>query len=357
MAPDWHALLSGERRGAAPTMLRALLTLATPAYSVAVRLRNLAFDRGWKRTERLDVPIVSIGNLTTGGAGKTPLVAWTIARLERLGARPGIISRGYGGRRGEPNDERLMLDLVCPGTPHVQNPDRVAAAREAIARHGCDILVLDDGFQHRRLERDLDVVLIDCLNPWGYGALLPRGLMREPRSGLGRADLVCLTRVDQIDAARLAALRDEVRRWTPAAIIEAAFVPRDLVNAAGERAPLSRLHSAVTGACCGIGNPEAFRRTLAAAGASPTAERFRAWPDHHRYSDADRRELAEWVNARGIDLLAVTQKDLVKLPQRTIGRAELWAVEMAVEFYRGESEIESRLRELAARSAGAPTTD
>ena len=158
---------------------------------------------------------------------------------------------------------------------------------------------------------------------------------------------MALTCADQIDAATRDGLRQEIAAYTAAPLAEVAFVPTGLVNSAGARAPLSRLHTTAVGACCGIGNPDAFRRTLTALGAPPTPERFRTFPDHHPYSAADLSDLASWVCARGIEALIVTQKDLVKLPMVHLGRAELWGLELAVEFLSGEEVLLDRLRQLS----------
>lgn len=353
MPRDWLPILSGERRDPWARLLRGALTLGVPLYAAAERVRRWSYDRQLRSISRVEVPVISIGNLTTGGVGKTPLVAWMVEQLQLAGATPGILSRGYRSLDGQANDEKLLLDLLCPGTPHMQNPDRIAGAREAISRHRCDTLVLDDGFQHRRLGRDLDIVLIDALNPWGYGCLLPRGLLREPAAALRRAQWVCLTRIDQVDDATIAALRTEVRRWSAAPLTEIAFRPLGLVNARGERQPLDRLHQAAIGACCGIGNPASFLRALTALGAPPTADRFRAFPDHHPYTATDRAELADWVQRTGVELLVVTQKDLVKLPVTHLGRAELWALEIGVKFQAGGAELRDRLRAIGTTAASA----
>ncbi len=351
MKRDWHAILSGERRDAAALLLRGVLTLATPVYATAVAVRGWTYDRGWRRQHPCGLPVISLGNLTTGGTGKTPLVAWTVNHLRQSGAHPGILSRGYRSIDGEANDEKRLLDALCPEVPHVQNPDRVAGATVLREQHGCNVLVLDDGFQHRRLARDLDMVLIDALTPWGYGSLLPRGLMREPPSALKRAHLVCLTRADQVDERTRRTLHDQITHQTKAPIVEVAFRPTGLVNARGVRAPLTKLQSAAVGACCGIGNPQALLRTLTAIAAPPTADRFRAYPDHHHYTADDLVELAAWVQRTGIELLVVTRKDLVKLPQERIGRAELWALEIGIEFLSGEREFTDRLQTVADRGA------
>jgi tetraacyldisaccharide 4'-kinase len=173
--------------------------------------RNRLFDWGWKRTHQADVPVVSVGNITTGGTGKTPLVAFLANWFQDQGQKPAILSRGYRAVDGGPNDEKLVLDLLCPGIMHLQNPDRVASARHAVTAQQVQVLVLDDGFQHRRLARDLDLVLIDATCPWGYGAVLPRGLLREPRSGMKRADLAIITRADQVSEADRRRIQDEIQ--------------------------------------------------------------------------------------------------------------------------------------------------
>ena len=140
---------------------------------------------GWHASS-VEVPVISVGNLTLGGTGKTPMVEWIVRQLQKREKKVGIISRGYGSRGG-PNDEALELAWKLPSVPHVQNPDRVAAARRAIDEFGCDALVLDDAFQHRRIARDLDIVLLDALEPLGYEHVFPRGTLREPIEGLARA--------------------------------------------------------------------------------------------------------------------------------------------------------------------------
>src|SRR5262249_38150143 len=153
-----------------------LLAAASIPYSVVVRCRNRLYDCCPKRSVRVGVPVVSVGNLTLGGTGKTPCVEYVARFYRRCGIRVVILSRGYGSNRGR-NDEALLLEENLPDVLHLQGKDRVQLARQAIAKLGAEILILDDGFQHRRLYRDLDLVLIDVLNPLGHGALFPRGLL------------------------------------------------------------------------------------------------------------------------------------------------------------------------------------
>ena len=168
-------VISGRQHGLLAAVTRWGLSMLTPCYRAGVSIRNQLFDLGWKRVHHVDVQVISVGNLTTGGTGKTPMVAWLAEWFRSQGKQPCIVSRGYRSLDEGGNDERRVLEQLCPNVPHEQNRDRVVAARRAIETHKSDVLILDDGFQHRRLSRDVDIVLIDALNPWGYGRLLPRG--------------------------------------------------------------------------------------------------------------------------------------------------------------------------------------
>jgi tetraacyldisaccharide 4'-kinase len=210
----FHALIGGHRKGLWPTLERlGFWTLSLP-YGLGVRLRNGAFDRGWRRSESAPVPVVSVGNLSVGGTGKTPCVE-TVARFYRsLDLRVAILSRGYGAQAGM-NDEALVLEQNLPDVPHLQGADRTALAQVAVEELESEVLVLDDGFQHRKLRRDLDLVLIDATNPWGHGYLLPRGLLREPVGGLKRAHVVLLTRCDQVAPEAIREIRTRAERLAP----------------------------------------------------------------------------------------------------------------------------------------------
>lgn len=306
------AVLSGERQDAVARMLRSVCRPASWVYSAAVRLRNLGYDRGWFRSERVDVPVISVGNITTGGTGKTPVVGWLVQELSDRGYRPGILSRGYRSLDGVANDEALVLERLCPGTPHVQQRDRVAGARRAIAEFGCDVLVLDDGFQHRRLQRDLDILLIDAAQPWGYGHLLPRGLLREPMSHLWRADLVCVTRAETDRLSDLPEILMPLKqhRGTDAVSLMS-FEPTRWLCVDGRSLPLSQFQNARLAAFCGIGNPAAFWKTVQGCG-NLVAQR--SFADHHHYTSAELLELDTWRQAVGADWLVTTLKDLVKIP-------------------------------------------
>jgi tetraacyldisaccharide 4'-kinase len=336
-------VVRGSRRGARAAALRLLLRLAALPYGLAVRLRNLAYDHGWKKQHRAAVPVVCVGNLTVGGTGKTPMVEY-IARFYRRHERlVAILSRGYGSDQGR-NDEALVLEENLPDVPHLQGPDRVELAEAAVGELESEVLVLDDGFQHRRLARDLDIVLLDATDPWGGGHLLPGGLLREPPSSLRRADAVVLTRCDQ--AGHLESLRQRVARLAPGKLVaESVHRPEELMSASGTTTPLDLLRHHPVAAFCGIGNPEAFRRTLTDLGADLVD--FRTYPDHHPYSRADVEALREYAAGLPADALIVTtQKDLVKLRLDDLAGRPLRAVRVGLAFVSGGADVEELLERL-----------
>jgi tetraacyldisaccharide 4'-kinase len=342
----YRALIEGQSRGAWPSLQRAGLCLASLPYGWGVRLRNWRYDRGGAGIQRAGVPVVSVGNLTAGGTGKTPCVEYVAAWFRQRDCCVAILSRGYGSPGGL-NDEALVLEENLPDVPHLQGADRAALAAAAVEELESEILVLDDGFQHRRLARDLDLVLLDATNPWGHGHLLPRGLLREPPSSLRRAGVVLLTRCDQTEAAAIAQLRATVTRLAPSAlVVEATHQPVELVNQ--DPAPLDRLQGRPVAAFCGLGNPAAFRRTLLDLGARLGA--FRTFPDHHAYSRADVADLAAWARQQPADcVLATTQKDLVKLRVRQLGERELWAVRVRFHVQEGQEALDRKLHEVLTR--------
>ena len=342
---DFRALVSGERRGPAAIALRAALRLAETPYAAAVAWRNRGYDVGRRPIERVGVPVISVGNLTLGGSGKTPMVEWLARWLRARDVRVTIISRGYGAEAGARNDEALELEERLPDVPHLQNPNRVEAARVAIEEFECQAIVLDDGFQHRRLARDLDLVLIDALEPFGFGHVFPRGTLREPLAGLRRAHAVALSRADLVEPAERARLKEAAKRYAPNAVwLEVSHAPKRLASASGETRSLDELAGQRVAAFCGIGNPTGFRRTLEGCGA--TIAGFREFPDHHAYDRADIEALAEWAERLDATWLVCTAKDLVKLRVERVGTRPLWAMGIELEVLAGLSDFEALLEPL-----------
>jgi tetraacyldisaccharide 4'-kinase len=337
------SLIRGEKRGAWAALQRGALRVLSEPYSWAMRLRNRLYDAGWKRSRRAAVPVVSVGNLTLGGTGKTPCAEY-IARFYRaLDLRVAILSRGYGSRAGR-NDEALVLEENLPDVPHLQGADRAALAGVAVEELESQALILDDGFQHRRLKRDLDVVLIDATNPWGHGYVFPRGLLREPVLGLRRAGAVILTRCDQAEPTKVEEIRARVARLAPGSpVAESSHQPANWVNGRQEQKALEEISCRPLAAFCGIGNPEAFRQTLLKLGA--VIADFRTFPDHHDYTRNDVEALRTWARQQATECVVVTtQKDLVKLRLDRVGDRELWALRIDLQINTGRDELNEKLR-------------
>jgi tetraacyldisaccharide 4'-kinase len=342
----YFRLIKGETKGFRALLARTALSVVSAGYRVGVFARNFAFDRGWKHIERVPIPVVSVGNITLGGTGKTPMVEWVARWFRRQNLRVTLLSRGYGETDGM-NDEGLVLEDNLPDCPHLQGRDRAELAHVAIEELEAQALVLDDGFQHRRLGRSLDIVLLDALEPFGLNRLFPRGLLREPISSLKRAGIVVLSRADLVEAERRAAIRAQAeRRAGPLRWIEARHAPKELRNSEGSVIALGELPARRTAAFCGIGNPEGFRKTLERLGVRPLE--FRLFPDHHPYTRADVDALAKWGRGLGVDLILTTQKDLVKLRTETLGLIPLYALVIGLELMSPEDEatLDGALRRL-----------
>jgi tetraacyldisaccharide 4'-kinase len=339
----YRALVSGQARGWWPVLQRGGLWTASLSYGLVVGLRNRLYDRGCLSNHRMPVPVVSVGNLTVGGTGKTPCVEYVAGVYQNLIGQVAILSRGYGSKRAF-NDEALVLQENLPGVPHLQGPDRVALARTAVKTLHSAVLVLDDGFQHRRLARDLDVVLVDATAPWGHDYLLPRGLLREKKAGLQRAGVVLLTRCDQVAADQPGRLQEAIARFAPSIpVIQTVHRPRDLINANRDLAPLERLQGRRMAAFCGIGNPDAFRHTLAGLGLTIVA--FRTFPDHYSYTQPDVQDLEAWAQQDEDGIVVTTQKDLVKIRRLHLGGKELWALRVQLHLESGRDLFDRKLLE------------
>jgi tetraacyldisaccharide 4'-kinase len=283
------------------------------------------------------------------------MVEWIARWYRRRGVRVTLISRGYG-HSGGINDEGLVLEENLPDVPHLQDPDRARLAAIAVEELETELIVLDDGFQHRRLARDIDLVMLDALDPFGLGRLFPRGLLREPIGSLRRASAVILSRADLLEPARRAAIRGEVRRRAPGVpFVESRHAPIDLVDGEGQAYPLSELADKEIAAFCGIGNPEGFNRT--ALFLCRRILDFKVYPDHHSYSAGDVGLLASWARDLGANLALTTQKDLVKLRTATLGPVPLRALRIGLEITDGLETLEGMLASLVPGSPAAQSAN
>jgi tetraacyldisaccharide 4'-kinase len=341
--------MSGEERTLPARLLRGALAAAEPAYAAVATVRNWLYDAGVCKSHRLGRTTISVGNITTGGTGKTPVVRWLARKLRDGGQRVAILSRGYTAVPGALGDEQLMLDqsLNSPVEQHrvaiVANPDRLEGAKAALRlRPKTDVLLLDDAFQHRRVARDLDIVLISATNPFGYGHVLPRGMLREPLRGLARAGAIVITHADQASDGALLSIDRTIRRRNAAApIYRAVHAHAGLRSpAAPAAAPADRPMGDLRGrrwfAFCGVGDPQAFLRQLEFVGGRCAGHR--SFGDHHHYIDQDLAALRRDAAAAGADVLITTEKDWVKLsalPRAASESAEelpVWRVDLEIRF-------------------------
>ena len=293
------------------TPLETLLWPLTLPYGAAARLRLAAYRAGLLRAKRMEGIVISVGNLTVGGTGKTPMVLWIAQRLVADGKKVGILTRGYRGEQtpgGSTSDEVQMLrarlgDSVAFGV----GADRWASGRELV-RRGVEWFILDDGFQHLQLARDVDIVLIDATNPFGGGHLLPAGRMREPRSALARADIIVITRSDHAPAVEAV-----IRRESSAPIFYA-HTQLDAIKSYADGQVGAEIAPEQTGrvfAFCAIANPNAFLADLRRWGVQIAGHRF--FPDHHRYTQQDGEAILRDARAAGASGVICTEKDLPNL--------------------------------------------
>ena len=329
--------MSGQRRGVWAGSLRSLLWCVSLVYRVVVLIRNRGFDRGKRKINRASVPVISVGNLTTGGTGKTPVVAWICRTLRQSGFRVAIVSRGYGRKPdADENDEAMELHQRLPDVPHIQDPDRYAAAVIAVDELESEVIVMDDGFQHRQLYRDFDLVLIDATCPFGFDHMLPRGLLREPPSGLARADAALITRCDQVDRARLEQIHERINRIAAdLPVFQSKQAVSGLLQHPAKRLGQETLSGKRVAVVCGIGNPAAFLETVSRQGAEIVESIFLA--DHADFDAATMTRIEHQILRSGqIDFVLCTQKDLVKIRTDRIASIPLLCVLIETEIQEPE---------------------
>jgi tetraacyldisaccharide 4'-kinase len=323
--------------GLAASAYRALAGVAAPFYAAGVRWRNRAFDNDPSRSIPLGRPTISVGNLSAGGTGKTPVVLWLCRRLRDAGRFPGVLMRGYG------DDEHRMLAAALGDVPVVANPDRVAGARRMLDEHPkVDVLVLDDGFQHRRAARDFDLVLLSMTQMTGPLRLLPRGLLREPLESLRRAHAVLLTRCDLASVEAIDRVERMVKSIHPSIRI---YRSRQIHTNASRAMLVGHRFFAFAG----IGDPGALDRQLASYPAGYAGSRW--FDDHHAYTAADLRAVESAARAAGAELLVTTEKDWIKLAPLA-GSLTLPCHRLKLEM-RFEADHETRLMEQIEAVAGS----
>lgn len=353
-------------------LLAPLLAIGASFYNLVITARNLAFDYGILTSHHVSVPVIALGNLTTGGTGKTPAAIWLVQQIQQVSRRqPVLISRGYG------QDESRLFAQKLPYIPHYIHHKRTIAAQKAISELGENIvLILDDGFQHRYLARNANIILIDATCPFGWNAPLPAGLLRETASSLRRADWVMITRSDQVTAQQLTAIQTRISQYKPVPQLLASHAPvcvRRLTKTTTTQLP-SQTHNSSshplssnhlvdasqleTNDCyslnhlvtttllpvAGIANPESFYASLQKL--SYHLLPMLTFSDHHSYTQQDVDNIilqAKKLNAQGI---ITTAKDAVKLENYLPALLPIWVLEIEFQVHDTEQRFATWLKEI-----------
>ena len=329
-------------------VLAPIAHVAACAYGMAVRARNSMWDAHLRTPTRIGIPVISVGNVSVGGTGKTPFVRWCVESLQASGRHPVIALRGYGARHGI-SDEAEEFRVMLPGVPIAVGADRIASIVKARATDPLiDCAVLDDAFQHRRIARDLDIVLVDAGRPAINGPLLPAGWLREPAVALRRASMVIVTRATRVDPV-LSANIERLHGAPPAAWTRHAWKRIERFGAGGRDMPLSALDGARVVVVTALARPEAFVADVAAHGGRIAGDfRFR---DHHAFTAEDVATIATRARAKGAAVIC-SGKDWAKLSSLVkdpIG-VEWLVVRVAMEFLAGESAVQVALQQACVQA-------
>lgn len=375
--------LDGSDKSAAGAIFRTLGNVVSLPYSGVVQIRNWAYDRQILKSTSMPVPVVSVGNLTMGGVGKTPVVAAIAEYFISMNKTPGLVSRGYGSQRCQTlfeasptdknsenraassdsdaevfaqyrrvNDEARELELRLPNVPHFLGANRVETVDALLKyRSDVDVVVLDDAFQHRRIARNLDVVLLDALNPFGGGRVAPSGFLREPPAGLKRADVVLLNRADLLDERSRREIQRRALQLAPNALWgEIAQRPNAIFTYSYSEGRVQKLdynnwrrQTAQSSALafCGLGAPAGFRKTLEKETINVSS--FLTFPDHHAYSQNDLTDLERIADQNAADFFITTMKDFVKIIALNSTNKPIYALGIGVEFISNRREFEEKL--------------
>ena len=370
-------LIKGKSKGPGASIARALLRPLSFGYGLGASANNFLFNCRLRKIHQLPRPVISIGNITLGGTGKTPFTAWLAEYFQSKGFAPALISRGYHSQRqpGDTilqNDEARELALRLSDVPHLQGSNRFEIAQILLEKYPqTSVFILDDAFQHRKLARDLDVVLLDALAPFGLNALFPRGLLREPLTNLKRADVILLSRADLIPPDERAQIRKITEHYAKSGFIwgeiahrfRRVFLPdhRNALPAVIPQGDSVKYPDQILDfekwkmscnerrsfAFCGLGNPEGFHQSLIKSDLSPIA--FRVFPDHYHYTTQDMKLLIQQAKESGATEFLTTMKDRVKLTPDLLNifkNQSLAALETGIEFLTDPAPLKSLLNSL-----------
>lgn len=340
--------INGERKGIISFFFKIALLFLSIAYFVGYKIRAGLYKIGVFRTFTLPCPVISVGNITAGGTGKTPLVMWLAKWLANRNFKVAILARGYG-KLPDSDDEDLIT--TSENIIRLTGKNRVALANRAIDEYGAEIIILDDGFGHLKIKRDLDIVLVDSTIPFSNGFLLPRGFLREEPSSLKRADIIALTRADQVTPECLSFLYARVAELAPAKpIVQARHKPLCVKRAFSthEVHDYEMIKGAQVYAFCGIGNADAFRLTLQSIGANVV--RFRKFPDHYRFTKLDAIRMVAEAQEFMVDFVITTEKDAMRLATlRNEFEMPVYILKVEFEFIKGIEIIDGLLENITSK--------
>jgi tetraacyldisaccharide 4'-kinase len=335
----WRNLVTSKKQHICYKPLCLILTTLSVFYRLIVGIRNRLYDVSFLRSEKVPAAVVSIGNITTGGTGKTPLVAWLCNYFIGKGIKTAVLTRGYK-KKGDVADEPAMLTKAVHSIIVIVNPDRVAGAKKAISEHKAKLLVMDDGFQHRRLARDVNIVAIDATVPFGNEKILPAGLLREPVESLKRADAVVITRANQNSPEIIEEIKRRVTAIKPGMVFAAAVhKPTYAKLIKDKQIPLEQMRGKKIYAFCGIGNPNAFFQTLTDMTLNIVGKKV--YNDHHLYTDDDIEAIYEDARYNKAEFVITTHKDWIKTALLSMDRFQIPFAAMMVEleFVDGQENI------------------
>jgi tetraacyldisaccharide 4'-kinase len=334
-------LINIQNPGKAASLFLLPLTICSIVYRLAVSARAFLYKKNILSSLSVSCKVISIGNITVGGTGKTPTVCLLAKYFQKKGISVAVINRGYRGSRTKnllkvsdgrkilasqdaAGDEAFMVAEKLPGVPVIAGKDRMAAAKMAADLYGARVVILDDGFQYLRLKRDADIVLVNSANAFGSGFLLPRGILREPLSALSRASLVLLTKAG-ISTFKEEEIADRIRQYNPGAgIFKSSFKAMRLRKAKGGEVSFESIKNKRAAGLCSIGDPDSFFSMLSQLKLSFLEKLI--FPDHHAYCDKDYR-LIKQLSEKS-ELMITTEKDIVKLDFNKIQTDKLLVLEI-----------------------------
>ena len=343
------SIISEKQQGTLPFAVKTFLLFFSYIYRSILRLRSCVYQIGLIKKRNLTVPVISVGNITVGGTGKTPFIEYIATYIKENGINVAILSRGYKGRTKNNetfNDEHLLLTENLGNIPNLMGKNRFATGNLAIEKHNASCILLDDGFQHTKLKRKLDIVIISALNPFGYENVLPRGLLREPLHNLNRADLFVITHCNLCTKEELKAIRERLNRINcNAPVTESIHHPTNITNINdGSSLPMGWLNKKGVYAFCAIGDPDSFSRLLTLNGADII--KFKTFEDHYFYKNEDLAVITKEAEQMGADTIVTTQKDKVKI-LRILTKEELRShtiplciINIAIKITKGREIIE-----------------